>query len=91
MFNLIFRTWAVEICASITSIIALVAIFVTLQSHNGRPLPDWPLGITINSLVSIFSVIFKSAMLLGVAEGEFASFTFSFTVVLTDHAQLSAS
>ena len=43
-------------------------IILILYLHEGRPLPEWPLSITINSLVSVFSAIMSAAMLLTNAE-----------------------
>ena len=49
--------WIKEICAMLISILSLLCIVLILRMHEGRPLPDWPFSITINSLVSIFSTI----------------------------------
>lgn len=45
--------------ASIAILSALMSIILILALHQGRPLPDWPFAITLNSLVSIMVVILK--------------------------------
>jgi Protein of unknown function (DUF3176) len=68
--TLIRKIWLTEILAAILALVAMAAIMITLGTHNGRPLPDWPYQISINALVSIFSVIFKGAMMVPIAEGK---------------------
>ncbi len=61
--------WIWEWCAMLISGISLIAIFLILQLHQGRPLPNWPYSITINSLISIFATIFKVTILVPIAQG----------------------
>ncbi|KAE9365152.1 hypothetical protein N431DRAFT_563141 [Stipitochalara longipes BDJ] len=61
--------WWKAIIACIFMVCALMAIILILALHQDRPLPNWPLTITINSLVSIMVVILKSSMLAIVASG----------------------
>ncbi len=61
--------WTWELCAILTSLISLAAIILVLLLYKGRPLPDWPWSITINSLVSIFATIISRTMLMPVAAG----------------------
>ena len=63
------RIWVVDLLACVVAFTALFAIIITLYSHNGRPLPDWPFGISVNALVSVFAVILKVTMLVVVTEG----------------------
>ncbi|KAK8016655.1 hypothetical protein PG993_014844 [Apiospora rasikravindrae] len=41
----------------------------TLLPYRGKPLPQWPFGITINSLLSIYSTILKAATGLVLSSG----------------------
>lgn len=66
-----FGRWLTEILAYFVSLIALAAIIITLATHDGHPLPDWPFRISINALISVFAVILKATMMIPVAEGEF--------------------
>ncbi|KAL0265060.1 hypothetical protein SLS55_001018 [Diplodia seriata] len=63
-----FGRWLTEILAYIISLIALAAIVITLATHDGRPLPDWPFRVSINALISVFAVILKATMMIPVAE-----------------------
>lgn len=53
-------------CLSFASFIALVAL---LYVFDGQPLPNWPSGITLNTLVAFLSTICKTAFIIPVAEG----------------------
>jgi hypothetical protein len=63
------RGWLTEILAFTLALVALSAIVITLALHNGTTLPNWPLQISINALISVFGVILKGTMLVPVAEG----------------------
>jgi hypothetical protein len=65
----ILATWWLEFLACALVILALFAIAITLALHQGRPLPNWPFHVSIYSLVSIYTVILKSAALYIIAEG----------------------
>jgi hypothetical protein len=71
--SLLYTRWLVELLACFVAVLALAAIVITLGTHNGRPLPKWPFEISVNALVSIFSVILKGAMMAPVAEGNCSS------------------
>ena len=49
------------ICLTLMSISALVFIFYWFHNH---PLPDWPLGLTINALISIIGTFAKGCMMI---------------------------
>lgn len=55
--------WGVELLSWTVSVLCLFAIFVVLESHRGKPLPEWPFSITVNSLVSVFSTGAQMAMM----------------------------
>lgn len=55
--------WRLEILSGVLSMAALVATVITLVPNQGEPLPDWPFDISINTLLSIYSVVFKTCML----------------------------
>lgn len=65
----ILATWWLEFLACALVILALFAIAITLALYQGRPLPNWPFHVSINSLVSTYTVILKTAALLIIAEG----------------------
>lgn len=61
--------WMKELGALLLSFSSLLCIVLILRIHEGRPLPDWPLSITINALVSIFSTIMSMILVVPLAEG----------------------
>lgn len=63
------KPWWMEIIACVLVLLAILAIVLTLALHQNQPLPDWPFGISVNSLVSIFVVILKGGILLILGEG----------------------
>jgi hypothetical protein len=46
----------------------MATIFSVLLHYNNRPLPAWKLGLTLNSFISIFSVLSKASLLFPTAE-----------------------
>lgn len=48
---------------------ALLAIVATIYHFQGRPLPDWPYGLSINTLISIYVVMMKAAIAFVIAQG----------------------
>ena len=63
------RWWLWEVLSCTVALSALVAIYGTLNAYNGRQLPDWPSGISLNTLIALISAILKAAMLVPIAEG----------------------
>jgi Protein of unknown function (DUF3176) len=61
--------WWLELLCCVLFVGALVAVIVTIRPYEGRPLPQWPYHLTINTLISVYIVILKAAMLLVAAEG----------------------
>jgi hypothetical protein len=43
---------------------------VTVYPYRDRPLPQWPYSLSINSLISVYAVILKAAILLILAQGK---------------------
>lgn len=61
--------WWLEVVCCFLFVGAFVAIFATIWTHEGRPLPEWPYHLTINTLIAIYVVILKAALLLVTAQG----------------------
>lgn len=70
LISLLDRPWLLEVTSLLVAWVALTAIIVTLAVHQGRPLPQWPQLISINSLIAIFTAILKASLIMPVAEGE---------------------
>jgi hypothetical protein len=60
--------WLLEIISWIFSAICMAIILSVLLHFNGRPMPAWKLGLTLNSFISILSGFAKASLLLPTAE-----------------------
>lgn len=65
----ILKDWWLESGACFLLLGALVAVIATLYPHQGKPLPQWPYRISVNTLISIYLVVLKGSVLLVTAEG----------------------
>ena len=59
--------WLLELTACGGSLLMLMATFTFLHNYDGAEQPDWPYGITINSVISWFTTIMKALMFVSVA------------------------
>ena len=64
-----FKDWWLEFVACFLLCTMLIAIVASLYPHQGKPLPQWPYRVSVNTLTSIYVVILKGATLLITAEG----------------------
>lgn len=62
-------SWLWEILSWIVSSCSVFAIFIILMHYDGRPLPEWPFKITLNTLLAVFSTVAKAALMIPVVEG----------------------
>lgn len=60
--------WGLELMSWLLAALSIVAIIITLHLHNGHSLPDWPLHLTINTLLSVFSTIGEISIMYPVTE-----------------------
>lgn len=59
--------WIFEVLACAGCLAALVGIIGVLTVYNGRSLPNWPYGITINSVLAWLATAMKALMLVAIA------------------------
>jgi len=59
--------WGLELLAWVISAIFMAAIIVTCVMNNGKSLANWPLSITINTLISVFSQIGQTVLAVPVS------------------------
>lgn len=48
--------------ASLLGAAAISAVVATLYQHQGRPLPEWPFEISVNAVLSVYSVVLKTSV-----------------------------
>ncbi|KAF2501873.1 hypothetical protein BU16DRAFT_613705 [Lophium mytilinum] len=65
----LFRNWWFEILSGLLHVVAFSGLVSVLHQYQNQPLPKWPLGLTINTALSVFAAVFKGALLLVAGEG----------------------
>ncbi|KAI0832181.1 hypothetical protein F5Y06DRAFT_307492 [Hypoxylon sp. FL0890] len=60
--------WLFEIIAWVVSAVALAVIIIIIAVTDEKPLPQWPMNITLNSFVSFMSTLMKAALIIPVTE-----------------------
>ncbi|KAK2773509.1 hypothetical protein CKAH01_13549 [Colletotrichum kahawae] len=56
------KPWRWELVASVFAIAGLFAIVGTILPHADQPLPQWPYAITVNGLLSIYSITIRGCL-----------------------------
>jgi hypothetical protein len=67
------RNWTAETLSYIVSILALAGLVTTFLAHQTKPLPQWPQLVTINSIISLFSLLMRAGVGVVLAEGNLTS------------------
>ena len=60
--------WWWELLSCFISTICVGAIVIVLILYSEQPLPHWPLGITLNTYISVLAGLAKVTFMLPVAE-----------------------
>jgi len=60
--------WLLELVSWVVSAMCMTTIISVLWYFDGRELPQLPLGITLNSFISIFSNIARASLLIPTAQ-----------------------
>ncbi|KAI0852748.1 hypothetical protein F5Y00DRAFT_272406 [Daldinia vernicosa] len=58
----LFTSWKWEAASCLLILTIPFVIFATLYPHDGHPLPQWPFRISVNTLLSIYSIILRSGL-----------------------------
>ncbi|CAG9940973.1 unnamed protein product [Clonostachys rosea f. rosea IK726] len=61
------KAWVFEIVSIILGILMFLAITVAFTQLNGKSLPNWPLAITLNTLVAFLTISSKAALTVPVS------------------------
>lgn len=62
------KHWLPETASLVFALSVFVAIVVLLATRQGKPQPDWPSLLNINTLLSIFTTLLRVSILFPVAE-----------------------
>lgn len=63
------QLWLWESACCILSISSLIAIIMTLRTHEHKTLPQWPYGLSINALLATYIFVLKASAGFVLAEG----------------------
>lgn len=63
------KAWAPEFGWIFLAIALFIALVVTLQQYDNKGLPDWPMGLTLNTLVAFLATMCRSVIIIPIAEG----------------------
>ncbi|CAG9974764.1 unnamed protein product [Clonostachys byssicola] len=66
-FYPICKAWVFEIVSVILGILLFLAIVMAFTQLNGKSLPNWPLAITLNTLVAFLTMSSKAALTVPVS------------------------
>ena len=64
----VMKRWMIEIISWCVSAVCMAGIVVTLFIYKNKPIPNWPLGITLNAYISVLAKIASAGLLLPVSE-----------------------
>lgn len=79
--------WTAETCSYVFAVLCLLSLVATLFAHEKKPLPEWPQLITINSIVSLFSLLMRAGVGLVLAEGACPVFSIEPLLIRTGISQ----
>jgi hypothetical protein len=88
----IISAWGMEIGACVLLLVALLAIVVTIRPHQGKPLPEWPFRISVNSLLAIYGSVVKATAIyiVGSSIAQFQWLWFTSNRPLNDVSRFAA-
>ena len=64
--------WMTEVCSYVFSLSTSGSLVIMLVVYYNQPIPDWPQLISINSIVSLFSLFTRTGVSLVLAEGMYS-------------------
>ncbi|MCJ1360786.1 MAG: hypothetical protein MMC33_010795 [Icmadophila ericetorum] len=62
-------TWIFEVVSLLVSFLAVASIAILLAHFDGRALPDWPLNITLNTLVALLATLANANLAIPLQSG----------------------
>ncbi|KAK3945409.1 hypothetical protein QBC46DRAFT_433768 [Diplogelasinospora grovesii] len=62
-------SWLPELLWSLLSILCLAGVVLSLRLYDGRSLADWPLAVSLNTLVAFLATLCRALLAIPVTEG----------------------
>ncbi|KAI9148362.1 hypothetical protein HJFPF1_12193 [Paramyrothecium foliicola] len=62
------KTWAPEILWLVLTLGLFTTLVIVLAEFNDKPMPNWPLGLTLNTLVAVLATLCRTTITVPVAE-----------------------
>ena len=62
-------SWVFEIVSLLASFLAVAGIAILLAHFDGQPLPEWPLNITLNTLVALLATLANANLAIPIQSG----------------------
>jgi hypothetical protein len=63
-WRVILKSWWPEIVSCVISIASAMALVLVLMHFRDRPLPNWPLGLTLNTLIAFLATLSRSTFII---------------------------
>ncbi|KAJ5568900.1 hypothetical protein N7450_011386 [Penicillium hetheringtonii] len=54
--------WVIEIACCVGMLAALASVIGFLAAYDGRSIPDWPYGITVNTVLSLITLVLNACL-----------------------------
>ncbi|KAI8157588.1 hypothetical protein K4K49_005285 [Colletotrichum sp. SAR 10_70] len=68
-WNATFLAWWQELIWCAISLISVCALYILLRHYDNKKLPDWPSGLTLNTVIALLATVARSAFVIPVSEG----------------------
>lgn len=62
-------SWKVEIVSYIIAVCSFAAVVGVLAHYNGKKMPEWPTGMTLNTLIALLTAIANAALASPLQQG----------------------
>lgn len=63
------KIWAPEACWCFVAIIILVVLIILLLAYDNVSMPEWPLSLTLNTVVALLATLCRFVVAIPIAEG----------------------
>ncbi|KAH0441178.1 hypothetical protein CcaCcLH18_02088 [Colletotrichum camelliae] len=68
-WNATLLAWWQELVWCAISLLSVCALYIVLRHYDNKPLPNWPSGLTLNTVIALLATVARSAFVIPVSEG----------------------